>query len=63
MSLKKLIDLANSQNTPRKLTPQEEKEWRERIRVMDEEIAERHRQRIPTQEQLNRAIDYGSKYP
>lgn len=59
MSLKKLIDLANSQNAPRKLTPEEEKELRERMRVMDEEIAERHRQRIPTAEQMNRFIDYG----
>lgn len=39
--------------------PEEEKEWRERMRVMDEEIAERHRQRIPTAEQMNRFIDYG----
>uniref|UniRef100_A0AB39CCQ0 Uncharacterized protein n=1 Tax=Pseudomonas phage RVTF4 TaxID=3236931 RepID=A0AB39CCQ0_9VIRU len=65
MSLKALIDLAN--NMLPNQTPEERaqriEESRKRVAEFDMECAERHRQRIPTQEQLNRVIDYGIRNP
>ncbi|QBJ02931.1 hypothetical protein MZD04_gp417 [Pseudomonas phage Psa21] len=62
MSLKKLIDLANGNIKPIQLTPKQIKEWQARIKQFDIECAERARNRIPTQEQMNKVIDYGIRH-
>lgn len=63
MTIKKLIELSRSGWTPPPMTPEQIEAQRLRIKKFDEECAERHRQRIPTQEQLNRVIDYGIRNP
>lgn len=64
MTLKALIDLANGNYPP--VPPEElEKrfaEARERLAKFDKECEERMRNRIPTQECLNRVIDWGARY-
>ncbi len=63
MSIAKLIELHRSGWEPPPMTPEQIKEMRERLAQFDRECEERHRQRIPTQEQLNRVIDYGIRNP
>lgn len=64
MSLKALIDLANGNYPP---VPPEElerrlAESRKRMAQFDKECEERMRNRIPTQESLNRVIDWGIRH-
>lgn len=53
MNLLKLFGLSRSELP----TPEQIRATRERLAQFDLEIEERHRQRIPTREQLTKAID------
>lgn len=63
MSLQALIQLSKDVLKP--LTPEQEvrlAEARKRMREYDEELEQRVRNRIPTQEQLNKVVNWGSLY-
>lgn len=63
MSIAKLIALSKTPldyNDP--AVQQRFAEMRERMEVFDKELEQRVRDRIPTQEQLNRVIDYGIRH-
>lgn len=63
MSLQALIQLSKDVLKP--LTPDQEvrlAEARKRMREYDEELEQRVRNRIPTQEQLNKVVNWGSLY-
>lgn len=63
MSLRALIALSKNMLEP--LTPEQEvrlAEARKRMEEFDREIEERVRNRIPTQEQLNKVVNWGTLY-
>lgn len=63
MSLRALIGLSKKCLEP--LTPEQEVrlvEARKRMEEFDKELEERVRNRIPTQEQLNKVVNWGSLY-
>lgn len=59
MSIKKLIDLANGDIPVKPMNLGQIKEWQIRMEQFDQECTQRQRNRIPTQEQLNKVIDWG----